>query len=129
MYNLCRLSVLQSGPLTNRELSKAHIQLIIAVQRSTYPEEFDFLCKNTSKCPTLVRQLCLFLDDKKLICCGGRIHNAPTSNLAKFLYLLPSKYLVTKLIVVDTHKKLHHGGVSITVTALCQVYWILCRRQ
>ena len=31
---------------------------------------------------------------------------------------------VTKMIVIDTHNKLHHGGVSVTVTALCQVYWI-----
>ena len=126
IHNLCRRSDLESGPLTNIELSEARIQLIISVQCSTYPEEFDFLCKNTSKCPTLVRQFCLFLDDKKLIRCGGRIHNAPTSDLTKFPYLLPSKHPVIKLIVVDTHKKLHHGGVSITVTALRQVYWIPC---
>ena len=43
IHNLRRQSDLQSGPLTNIELSKARIQLIIAVQRSTYPEEFDFL--------------------------------------------------------------------------------------
>ena len=52
-----------------------------------------------------------------------------TSDLTKFPYLLPSKHPVTKLIVVDTHKKLHHGVVSITVTALRQVYWIPCIRQ
>ena len=37
-----------------------------------------------------------------------------------------SKYVVKKMIVADTYGKLHHGGVSITVTALCQVYWIPC---
>ena len=30
---------------------------------------------------------------------------------------------------MDTHKKLHHGGVSITVTALRQTYWIPSIRQ
>ena len=70
-----------------------------------------------------------FLDDAKLIHCEGRIHNAPTTNLSKFPCLLPSKHLVTKMIIVDTHKRLHHGGVSVTVTALRQVSWIPCIRQ
>ena len=87
------------------------------------------MCKKTSKCPPLVKQLRLFLDDKKLIRCGGRIHNTPTTDVSKFPYLLPSKHTVTRMIVTDTHKKLHHGGVNITVTALRQVYWILCIRQ
>ena len=76
-----------------------------------------------------MRQLRLFLDDMKLIRCGGRIHNAPTTDASKFPYLLPNKHVVTRMIVADTHKKLHHGGVSITVTALRQVYWIPCIRQ
>ena len=120
---------LKSGPLTNIELSKARMELIIAVQRSTYAAEFSFLCKKPSKCPTLVKQLCLFLDDAKLIRCGGRIHNAPTTDLSKFPCLLPSKHPVTKMIVVDTHKRLHHGGVSVTVMALRQVFWIPCIQQ
>ena len=33
------------------------------------------------------------------------------------------------MIVVETHKRLHHGGVSVTVTALRQVSWIPCIRQ
>jgi len=65
----------------------------------------------------------------KLIRCGGRIYNAPTIDTSKFPYLLPNKHVVTRMIVANTHKKVHHGGVSITVTALRQVYWILCTRQ
>ena len=30
---------------------------------------------------------------------------------------------------MDTHVKLHHGGVSTTMTALRQVYWIPSMRQ
>lgn len=33
------------------------------------------------------------------------------------------------MIIRDTHHKLHHGGVSSTVTALRQVYWIPTIRQ
>ena len=129
LHNLQKQTPLQSGPLTNTELSEARRELITGVQHSVYSEEFAFLCKKTSKCPPLVKQLRLFLDDKKLIRCGGRIHNAPTTDVSKFPYLLPSKHTVTRMIVTDTHEKLHHGGVNITVTALCQVYWIPCIRQ
>ena len=33
------------------------------------------------------------------------------------------------MIVMNTHDKLHHGGVSVTVTALHEVYWIPAIRQ
>ena len=33
------------------------------------------------------------------------------------------------MIVMATHRRLHHGGVSITITALKQVYWISSARQ
>ena len=35
----------------------------------------------------------------------------------------------TDMIVMDTHNQLHHGGVSVTITVLCQVYWISSIRQ
>ena len=129
IHNLRRRQPSRSGPLTSTEHSEARRQLIISTQHSTYSEELAFLLKKTSKSPPLVRQLRLFLDDMNLIRCGGRIHNAPTTEASKFPYLLPNKHVVTRMIVADTHEKLHHGGVSITVTALRQVYWIPCIRQ
>ena len=104
LNNLQKQQPLQSGPLTNTELSKVRRELIIAVQRSTYSEEFEFLLKKTSNCPPLVKQLRLFLDDKKLIRCGGRIHNASTTDVSKFPYLLPRKHTVTrtKLLLILT---------------------------
>ncbi|XP_065915698.1 uncharacterized protein [Dysidea avara] len=77
----------------------------------------------------LVRQLRLFLDKSGLLCCGGRIHNAPTTELAKFPYLLPSKHSLTRLIIYTTHEKQLHGRVNFTLTALRQRYWIPSARQ
>ena len=132
IHNLRKLNPKLSGLLTRTELSDARRRLIIAVQHSSFPEELAYLLKTSStssKCPHLVKQLRLFIDDKKLIRCGGRIHNAPISDLSKFPYLLPKKHPVTKLIVKDTHKNLYHGGVNTTVTALCQIFWIPAIRQ
>ena len=118
-----------SGPLTSRELTNTHRHLIKSIQCSAYPKELAYLLKKQSKCPPLVRQLCLFTDDNHLICCGGRIHNAPTTELSRFPYLLPSNCRFTDMIVMDTHNQLHHGGVSVTITALRQVYWISSIQQ
>ena len=73
-----------------------------------------------------MRQLRIYLDNDNLIRCGGRIHNA---QLTKFPYLLTCKHALTDMIIEDTHKKLHHGGTAITVTAIRQVYWIPTIRQ
>ena len=116
-------------PITSGEFTNARRCLVKGIQYSTYHYELAYLLKGQSKCPPLVRQLRLYLDDKQLIRCGGRIHNAPATKLTKFPYLLPSDSLLTNMIVMDTHNKLHHGGVSITVTAIREVYWIPSIRQ
>ena len=129
IHNLHQLEPKLLGPLSSVELSKARRCLIKGIQYSTYREEVAYLLKKQSKCPPLVRQLRLFFDDQQFIRCGGQIYNAPTSELAKFPFLLPSNCSFTDKIVMDTHSKLHHEGVNIAVTALRQVYWIPFIRQ
>ena len=129
IHNLRKVQHRLSGPLSSTEVANARKHLIKGVQGLTYRDEFTYMLKKRSKCPSLIRQLRLFLDSDQLIRCGGRIHNAPTTELAKFPVLLPANSPFTDLIVMDTHTKLHHGGVSITVTALRQVYWIPSTRQ
>ena len=76
-----------------------------------------------------MKQLQLYLDENKLLRCAGRIHNAPTTELAKFLYLLPSKHTLTNMTVMETHKHLDHVGASYTTTALLRMFWIPSIRQ
>ena len=118
-----------TGSLTVTELRTAHTLLLWDVQHLIYQQELHYLLKQCSQCPTLVKELRLFLDDSKMIRCSGRIHNAPTSDLTKFAYLLPPKHPFIDLIIINTHNKLHHSGVSNTVTALCQIDWIPAIRQ
>ena len=105
--------------------------LIADCQREVYWQEIHNLSRPNSnhKCMMLVRQLCLFLDSQGFIHCGRRIHNASLSQLTKFPYLVPSKHPLTTLIVYATHAKLYHCGVSSTITALRQTYWIPAARQ
>ena len=64
-----------------------------------------------------------------LLHCGGRIHNAPMTELGKFPYLLPTKHPFTKLIIYATHEKQLLGGVNSTLTAIRQCYWIPSARH
>jgi len=52
----------QPGPLTSIELACAHRHLVKGIQNS---EESAYMLKKQSKCPPLVRQLRLFLDDNQ----------------------------------------------------------------
>ena len=73
----------QTGPLTVLELTRTKVQWLHHVQHSTFTDEIDNLMSKRCRLP-LVRQLRLFLDHDGLLRCGGRIHNAPLSELAKF---------------------------------------------
>ena len=100
------------GPLSAKERQQACNRWIQNCQGLTYTAEIANLLSRTSIRLPLVTQLPLFLDCDGFIRCGGRLHNAPLSNLAKFLYLLPPNHPFTALIVHDTHRKQLHSGVN-----------------
>ena len=121
----------QTGSLSVMELNRAQSTWILSCQHECFPKEIQNL-KSTStgkKRLPLVRQLQLYLDKAGYLRCGGRIHNTPLSETAKFPLLLPSKHPLTALIVLATHATVLHGGVNSTVTALRQKFWIISARQ
>jgi len=118
-----------TGHLTPSELSKAKLKWLYTIQHEVFPEEIANLQSQSRSRLPLVRQLRLFLDDDQLLRCGGRIHNALLSELAKFPYLLPSKHHFTKLNILHTHTQQHHSGVDATLTMVRQQYWIPSGRQ
>ena len=118
----------REGPLTVPELTQANLQWIRQVQGLTFAAEVDNLKVKGRRLP-LVRQLRLFLDKDNLLRCGGRIHNAPISELAKFPYLLPSRHDFTILVIRNAHTSHLHSGINATLTVLRQRYWIPSARQ
>ena len=120
-----------SQPLTPSEIDEATYLWIHHTQQFCFPQEFLALKSNKAakhRLP-LIRQLKLFLNNRQLICCGGRIHNAHINSEAKFPYLLPKKHPITSLIVYHVHKTCLHSGVNATATALRQRYWLPSTRQ
>jgi len=123
----CRKSVTSQllGPLTVPELTAANQKWLY---NNTFAHEISNLQSGGSRLQ-LVRQLRLFLDKNGLLRCGGRIHNAPLSNSAKFPCLLPSRHHFTVLIIKNAHTTQLHSGVNATLTALLHRYWILITHQ
>ena len=57
------------------------------------------------------------------------MENAEMGIEAKHPILLPKSDHLTNLIIQDVHHRIHHGGVSATVAALRDTYWIPSARQ
>ena len=78
----------KSGPITPQEYGDAQIKWNHHSQQQVYYEEIANLTAKSTSRLILVRQLRLFLHDNKVIHYGGRIRNAPVSELTRFPYLL-----------------------------------------
>lgn len=120
--NIKRTSQKLTSSLTATELSHAQKLWIKSAQQTSFSTEIINLQSKSSPCLPLVRQLRLYLNSEGIICCGGRIHNAPVSRSTKFPYLLPRKHKLTEIIVCDIHEKQFHAGTNSTVTYLRQKY-------
>ena len=91
-----------------------------------FPEEVNHVVskKNT---PVLVleRQFGLYMNDKCLLQCRGRIQNSSLNQEEKTPMLLPSKHQVMDLIVREAHESMLHSGVNTTLTTLRARFWIM----
>ncbi|XP_065902524.1 uncharacterized protein [Dysidea avara] len=119
----------KKGPLSTAEIDTTRHQWIYVCQHTSFHKEIHHLQTNKGKRIPIIRQLRLFLDEFGYLRCGGRIHNAPVSSDTKFPYLMPKSHLLTRLIVYAVHQEQLHTGVSNTVAALRQQYWIPSGRQ
>lgn len=124
VYNIRNPASHKVGTLTTQETNKALLMWICDCQQTCFQQEYKQLKHKSTKHSSLVRQLRLFLDAEGYIRCGGRIHNAPLSELTKFPLLLPSKHSLTKLVINMIHINQLHGGVNSVITAARQRYWI-----
>ena len=114
---------IQNSPdqsLSVREVEAAELLWIREVQRSiAYGDKFS----------QQKLSLGLFLDDKGIYRCRGRLENSALPYQAKYPALLPSKHHLTSLIVQECHGNVKHRGVKDTLTELRSRYWIPKGRQ
>ncbi|XP_058443961.1 uncharacterized protein LOC131425801 [Malaya genurostris] len=120
------------GPLTRDELVEAEAYLYRTAQRSTYNREVSITSvSQQEQSPSKISKtsplygLYLFLDE------NGVLRNRGRANGCKFIdrsvanpVVLPRKHSVTKLIVMDVHRKLLHRNHATIINELKQRYYI-----
>lgn len=88
------------------------------LQKENFPEEV--LGKETH----LTRNLGLYLDVDGLLRCRGRMANSNWSYDMKHPVLIPKDCKFTNDLILKIHTDLYHVGVSHTLSAVRQNYWI-----
>ena len=109
-----------SPALTAEEVRKAENLWIVSIQQNLLHHPRYEQWKS---------QLGLFLDDKGLIRCRGRLSNAELPYSANYPALLPRSHPITTLIIQRCHEAVGHNGVKETLVHLRSQYWIIKGRQ
>ena len=111
------------GTVFDSEGRKVTISHIIRyVQSTQYPIEISAL--HDGKKNSLVNQLNLRIDDSGHLRTCSRYQHADLPQSARSPVLLPKNHPFSRLVVLDAHSLVKHSGVSCTLTALRQQYWI-----
>ncbi|XP_013142204.1 PREDICTED: uncharacterized protein LOC106106203 [Papilio polytes] len=95
-------------------------------QRYHFQEEIDNLKKHGKvNKKSRLTSLNPFLDSDNILRVGGRLQKATLENDTKHPILIPQGSHFTKLLIVDAHQKLLHGGPQLTANYLRSKYWII----
>ena len=79
--------------------------------------------------PFWQRQFQLFVDERGVLRCGGRLTNADLPYATKHPVFLPRKHPLTKLIVLESHARVGHNKERETLTDIRAKYWIVKGRS
>ena len=109
-----------SPELTGADLVKAEEIWIQEAQKMLAEEK---------KFPVLKKEFGLFLDERKLWRCGGRLQNADLPYAAKHPILLSKTHHLTRLLIREAHIRVQHNGVRETLTEVRSKFWIICGRS
>ena len=103
--------------LSADELFEAEEMWIRDVQSDEFPAKFQQLTTGTKASSSRYNQLRLFLDDKGIVRCEGRIEHSD---------LLPARHRVADLIIEENHELSNHTGITHTTSyRIRETYWVL----
>ena len=119
-----------SSELGPEDLDKAEYHWIRYIQSLSFKQELQYLQGDHSHAaPIYVQQFGLFMDERGLLRCKGRINNSDLHLEQKNPILLPSKHAYIDLMIKEFHHRVRHSGINDTLVALREKYWIIRGRQ
>lgn len=101
--------------MTPEELAYAEMLWIRSAQQQLRSQK-DFKVQQ--------KQFNLFIDEKGVWRCGGRLSNVEAPFATKHPVLLPRDHPLTELVVKRAHGRVQHNGVKETLTETRRSYWI-----
>lgn len=104
--------------VTTNETESRREEVIREIQAKYYPKEM------AGDMTSLKRNLNLFLDDKGILRCKGRMGKSTWTYDMKYPILLPGNCEFTQKVIQDEHVKNYHVGTTHTLSLLRQRYWI-----
>ncbi|GFW85048.1 integrase catalytic domain-containing protein [Trichonephila clavipes] len=120
----------RSNDLSTEEIDGAEKFWIQLVQIDAFAEEVNCLRARELLLKTsVILEFNPFLDSDELIRVGGRLQKSKFSYLQKHPIILPVKHYFVNLMVLDSHEKVFHGGVSETLLEIRERFWLIKGRQ
>ncbi|GBM63633.1 hypothetical protein AVEN_174015-1 [Araneus ventricosus] len=127
---LCNSRILDwkcSGNLTSQEVFNSILTIVKLVQQQEFSLKVEFL-RQQKTLPGGHRLLSLnsFLDLHSIIRVGGRFsHGQSLTFVQKHPMFLPSRHIVTGLLIRSFHKRNFHAGPLVVLYWLRQKYWFV----
>lgn len=119
-------NIFESNVYSVAELNFALTELVKYVQCIEFAAELKILQTEGGRLPNKSSLLPLnpFLDSNGILRVGGRLRHARLPDDVKHQMLLPRHHHLTRLIIMDVHEKVFHGGPQLTLSQLNQRFWV-----
>ncbi|XP_075157794.1 uncharacterized protein LOC142231060 [Haematobia irritans] len=129
IYNCKHPTLKITGSLTLAEINTTLHRIIKIVQVIDYPDEFKLLrIGNTLKGSSLIK-LMPFIDNEGLLRVGGRLQNSSFAFDMKHPIILSKRNPLSSLLILDSHEKTLHGGITLTMSYVGRKFWIISGNQ
>ncbi|GFQ95570.1 integrase catalytic domain-containing protein [Trichonephila clavata] len=115
-----------TGNLTVAELSTALLCLVRKVQSVYFTTEI-WCIERGQQLPDSINLLTLspFLDERKILCVGGRLRHSNLPAEQKNPMLIPNNHLICDLIIKHYHFSYLHTGAEATLANMRTKFWIV----
>ncbi|XP_070165608.1 uncharacterized protein [Polyergus mexicanus] len=113
-------------PLTPADLEVSRLYWIRSVQSAYFSSELTLISSGAhlSRSHPLAK-FTAFIDHSGILRVGGRLKHSQLDSECKHPAILPRDSYLSRLIISDAHLRTLHGGTQVTLTYLCQAYWIV----
>lgn len=116
--------------ITAEEMDRAEIFWIRHTQNEVFDREIGQLrCGHCVDKQSVLHNLHPFFDNNRVLRLSGRLQGMKAAYEEKHPVVLPKRHAFTRLMVVEAHCRVFHGGVASTMAQLRQRFWVIHARQ